>query len=352
MLNGNGKVFGKNPSQWAALRDGRVPADWLLQPHVQGEHMLHQDGAPHRRLRRLVSGAFTPARVDAQRPWIARIVDDLLDSMAKQVEADIVPAFAEQLPVAVTSQLLGVPVHDRHRMRGWTRVLFAHTSTPGEVIAAAQGMVGYLHELVELKRRTGGDDLTTALVEAHDGDALSARELIDSLYLLLIAGHETAVHMLGQAVVNLLTHPAQLALAIQGNRWADVVEETLRLNPPVTASAFHYALRDTELAGVTIPAGDAVVVCIGGAATDPDQHGGHADRFDIDRERREHLSFGHGPHYCLGAPLARVEGQIALARLFERFPDLKLTVAPHEIRYSPSLFTYGPLSVPVSTARP
>jgi cytochrome P450 len=353
VLDGEGKVFGKHSSHWAALRDGRVPADWPFLPVVLGEHLLHQDGDAHLRLRRLMSTGFTPARVLALRPRIEQIVDDLLDRViadaADGKDIDLVPAFAEKLPIAVISELFGVPETERDKIRGWTRVLFAHTTTPEEAAAAHQRLVGFLHDLVDAKRRTVGDDLTSALVTAHDGgDSLSTPELIDCLFLLLIAGHETSLHMLGQGVINLLSHPEQLVLTKAGDRWDDVVEETLRLSPPVAAAMFRYALTDVEVADVTIPAGDAVLLCYGGAATDPDQHGPGASEFHINRERREHLAFSHGPHYCLGAPLARLEGRVGLERLFERLPHIGLAVEPDEIPYSPSFLTYGPLSVPVS----
>jgi 2-hydroxy-5-methyl-1-naphthoate 7-hydroxylase len=354
VLDGDDRHFGKHVSHWKALKEGRVPQDWALLPIVVGEHMLMQDGAQHRRLRRLLSRAFTPARVEALRPDLETMADGLLEQLTAEVvggaSADVVRKYAEPLPIAVISELFGVPEAERDGIREWTRVLYSHTSTPEQAGSAYQDLVGCLSNLVEAKRRQPGDDLTTALVLAHDeDDGLSAQELVDSLFLLLIAGHETSVHMLGHAVVNLLTHPDQLARAVEEDRWDDVVEETLRLNPPVAGSVFRYALRDVEVAGVTIPAGDPVLLCIGGAATDPEHHGPDAARFDITREQRGHLAFGHGPHFCMGAPLARLEGRIALSRLFARLPDLSLACSPDDIPYSPSFLTYGPLHIPVRT---
>ncbi len=234
----------------------------------------------------------------------------------------------------------GVPEPWRAPLRGWTRTLVAQDSTAEQITAAVQELIGYLGRLVAEKRHESGDDLTTALVRARDDqDRLSAGELVDSLFLLLIAGHETAVHMLGHAIVDLLAHPEQLARA--------QAEETLRLHPPIAAAIFRYALRPVEIAGVPIAEGEAVMVCFGGAATDPARYGPDADTFDITRGERDHLAFGYGVHTCLGAPLARMEAGVALPRLFDRLPQPAAAVPLGEIPYSRSFLTYGPQSIPV-----
>ncbi|MEV0850145.1 cytochrome P450 [Streptomyces sp. NPDC049954] len=352
VLDGDDRAFGKHVTHWKALNEGRVPKDWVLMPIVVGDHMLMRDGAEHRRLRRLLAKAFTPARVEGLRPRLEAITDDLLDRLADDLggaePTDLTALFAEPLPIAVISELFGIPEARRPGIREATRVLYSHTSTPGQAHEAHRDLVTSLRDLVQEKRHHPGDDLTTALVHARDEEqGLTEQELVDSLFLLLIAGHETSVHMLGHALVHLLRHPDQLASALAGDRWDAVVDETLRLNPPVAASVFRYALRDVRVAGVTIPAGDPVLLCLGGAATDPEHHGPDVDRFDIAREQRGHLAFGHGPHFCLGAPLARLEGRTALSRLFRRFPGLTLACSPEDVPYSPSFLTYGPLSVPV-----
>jgi cytochrome P450 len=357
VLTGDDKMFGKHSSHWAALQDGAVPADWPLLPLVLGEHMLVQDGAAHRRLRGLLSSAFTPSRVEALRPRVRQITDELCDSVATRGAhgdaVDLIPVFADQLPMAVICELFGVPGPDRAQLRGWTQALFSHLNTAEETHAAQQNLVGYLTSLLEEKRRNPGEDLTTALVQGHDDDnKLSAQELVDCLFLLIVAGNETTVHLLGHAIVGLLTNPDQLALAAAEDRWTDVVEEALRRTPPVAGAIFRYALEPMELAGVPIAAGDPLLLCIGGAATDPEHHGADADRFDITREQQGHLAFGHGPHFCLGAPLARLEGEIALRALFTRLPDMRLAIASSDIPYSPSFLTYGPLSLPVFTGTP
>ena len=164
---------------------------------------------------------------------------------------------------------------------------------------------------------------------------------------MLIAGHETTLHLIGNAVVALLTHPEQLAAVVESDRWSDAIEETLRLHSPVAGAIFRYALQDVTVAGVRIGAGDAVYLCYNGAATDPATYGEDAAHFDIDRKNRSHLAFGHGPHFCLGAPLARLEARVALSRLFRRYPAMELTVDPDEVPYTPSFIVNGPLNVPV-----
>ncbi|MFD0689769.1 cytochrome P450 family protein [Actinomadura fibrosa] len=355
VLSGDDKAFGKHSSHWAAMRDGTVPPDWPLLPLVLGEHMLVRDGARHRRLRGLLSKAFTRARVEALRPWVEKMIDALLDRIVAESDGgrapvDLVPLFTEPVPTAVICELFGVPEPWRAPLRGWTRTLVAQDSSAAEIDAAIQELMACLGRLTEEKRHEPGDDLATALVRAHDdGDRLSAQELVDNLFLLLIAGHETTVHLLGHAVANLLAHPGQLARARAGGLWRDVVEETLRLRPPIAAAIFRYALRPVRIAGVPIPAGDALMVCFGGAATDPARYGPDADAFDITREEREHLAFGHGVHTCLGASLARMEADIALPRLFGRLPRMKAAVPLDEIPYSRSFLTYGPQSIPVLT---
>jgi 2-hydroxy-5-methyl-1-naphthoate 7-hydroxylase len=348
VLSGDNSRFAKHSSHWAALRNGEVPANWPFLPLVYGEHMLMRDGDDHRRLRSLVSRDFTPARVEALRPRITEIVDGLVaDVAAAGPEVDLVPTFTERLPMAVICELLGIPAAERPNLRSWTEILFSHTSKPEENLAAGAALLEYLGNLAEHKRVSPGPDLTSALVRGEDDDKLSLQELVDCLFLLIIAGHETTVHLLGNAIVSLLANPDQRRLAVEDNRWEDVVEETLRRTPPVSGDLFRYALVPTDIAGVRIATGDAILLCLGAAATDPAQHGPTATQFDITRQQTGHLAFGHGPHFCLGAPLARLEAQIALPTLFQHLPNLKPATPLHQIPYSPSFLTYGPSSLPV-----
>jgi 2-hydroxy-5-methyl-1-naphthoate 7-hydroxylase len=347
VLRGDDRLFAKNISKWKAYTEGRVPDDWVLMPFTRGEHMLMQDGAVHARLRRLVSSAFTPARVEGLEPFIEQLVDGLLDRL--DTTADLVADLAERVPMAVIAELFGVPHDDRANLRRWTSILFSAAATPEQATTAGRDLTAYLQVLIESKRQRREDDLTSALVRAHeDGGHLSTQELVDSLQLMLVAGHETTIHLITNAVVALLTHPEQLAAVVEQDRWSDAIEETLRVHSPVAGAIFRYALEEVVVAGVTIPAGDAVYLCYSGAATDPAQYGEDARYFDIDRKNRNHLAFGHGPHFCLGAPLARLEARIVLRRLFERFPNMKLSVDPEDIPQTPSFIMNGPLHVPVS----
>ncbi|MBC6461517.1 cytochrome P450 family protein [Actinomadura sp. HBU206391] len=350
MLGHDNELVSMNPKHWVALHDGTIPPDWPLRALIEGDHLQVLDGADHRRLRSLIGRAFTAARVEALAPRIEEMTAELLDDVVATGDGvDLASAFTEPLPMSVICELYGIPEPERSPLRTWTNTLITPTST-GEQTQAAQGeMFGYLTELVERKRRDPGEDLTTGLVRAHDeGDRLSSTELVTNLFLILMAGHETTVRMLGHAIVSLCTHPEQRALAVSGDLWPQVVEETLRNHPSVITAPFRYTVTDVTLAGVRVPAGEALLSCYGGAGTDTDQYGETADRFDITREQKGHLSFGHGPHFCIGASLARLEGRIALSALFTRLPRLRLAIDADRIPYSPSFITYGPLSLPVN----
>lgn len=343
-------VFSRDPRHWHALRDDTVPPDWPLLPLVSGDHLQVKDGADHRRLRGLIARAFTAARVEALAPRIAETTAALIERIAEAGDGvDLVTAFNEPLPMSVICDLYGVPAPDRARLRGWTVTLLSHTSTGQEAATAHQELLAYLASLVELKRREPGDDLTTGLVRAHDEeDRLSDGELVSALWVMLIAGHETTVHLLGNAIVALCAHPEQRALAIARDLWPEVVEEILRYRSSVIGSPFRYTVTDATVEGVDIPAGEALWLSYAHIGTDTARYGDDADRFDITREQTGHLAFGHGPHFCIGAPLARLEARIALAALFGRFPELSLAVDPGAIPYTPSHITYGPMSLPVN----
>ncbi|MFI6785917.1 cytochrome P450 [Nonomuraea sp. NPDC050383] len=350
ILAGDNKTFLRDPSHWPALHDGSIPEDWPLRAIVQGGHLATMDGADHRRLRGLVGKAFTPARVQALEPRIQQIIDGLLDDVVAAGDGvDLVPAFTEALPMWVICELFGVPAEDRLRLREWTAALLAHTTPPEVAFATQNELQAFLHDLVERKQREPGDDLTSGLVQARDeGDSLTTDELVGVLWLMLVAGHETTVHLLGHAIVALAQSPGQLDLAKAGERWADVVEETLRYRHSVMMTSFRFTAEDVNVAGVHIPKGRAVGVVYQASGVDPAQHGESADRFDITREQTGHLGFGHGPRYCIGAPLARMESRLALASLYRRLPRLSLAIDPGVIPYSPSFFTIGPLSLPVN----
>ncbi|GHE77789.1 cytochrome P450 [Amycolatopsis deserti] len=350
VLAGDNKTFARDPKHWPALHDGSIPADWPLRSIVQGDHLSTKDGADHRRLRGLVGKAFTPARVLDLEPRIQALVEELLDGVvAAGDRVDLVPSFTEVLPMAVICELFGVPGPERMRLRRWTATLLAHTTPAEEAFATQEALMAYLRDLVERKKAQPGDDLTTSLVQARDeGDQLTTDELVGVLWLMLIAGHETTVHLLGNAVIALSRNPGQLELAKREDRWADVVEETIRYRHSVMMTSFRFTLADVTIAGVDIPKGNAVGVVYQACGLDPEVYGETAGEFDITREQGANLGFGHGPRYCIGAPLARLESRLALAALYRRLPGLTLAVDPDDIPYSPSFFTIGPLSIPVN----
>ncbi|WP_433474801.1 cytochrome P450 family protein [Spirillospora sp. CA-142024] len=340
----NDKVYARNARNWLALHDGTIPAEWPFRALVEGEHMAVQDGLDHRRLRTMVNKVFTPARVAKLAPRIEEITASLLDDLAAAGDgADLVPLFGEALPMQVICELFGIPQSERAPFRAWTEAVL---SASAQAVEARMAMVDYLARFADRRRGDPRDDLTSMLIKVQeDGEVtLSDGELADLLLLFVIAGHETTKHLLDNAVVALSLHPDQRDLAIRDGLWEQVVEETLRRYPSVPMAIFRFTTQDTKLAEVELPVGAALLLSLSG--TDPVHHGADADLFDITRTQKAHLAFGHGPHFCIGAPLARLEGKIGLDALYRRFPKLRMAVDPAELVYT-SFTTSGPASLPV-----
>ncbi|SER98665.1 cytochrome P450 family protein [Actinokineospora terrae] len=292
-------------------------------------HMLNMDPPDHTRLRKLVNKAFTVRGVSHLRPRVERITSDLLDALDGLDEVDLIPALAFPVPMTVICELLGVPESDREAFHGWTSTLLSTASTATEITEAGVAAGGYVMELIESKRSTPGEDLLTALVEARsDGDRLSENELLSMAFLLLLAGHETTVNLIANGVLSLLQSPAQAA-ALRANPalLPRAVEELLRFESPVNTATMRYTTEPIVVAGVEIPADEFVVVALSSANRD-DTAFPDPDVLDIERDLNTHLAFGHGIHYCVGAPLARMEGEVAIGALLARFPDLALTSTP------------------------
>ncbi|MDU0287886.1 cytochrome P450 [Saccharothrix longispora] len=336
---------------WTAWAAGEVPDDWPLHLWVSVRNMFNASGDDHRRLRSLVSRAFTPRRVESLRPEVERIVTRLLDSLdAGGDTADLREAYANPLPIEVICLLLGIPDRARPELRALVDAVFDTASTPESASANRERLYRTLGELVEAKRATPGDDLISGLIAAHDeGDgSLTATELVDTLVLLISAGYETTVNLLDHAVTALLAHPDQLRLVRTGERgWGDVVDETLRWQAPVANLPLRYAVEDVRVGDVVIRRGEAILAAFAGAGRDPLHHGPTADEYDLTRPDKAHLAFGHGVHYCLGAPLARLEAEVALPALFARFPDLALAVPVEDLRPVRSFISNGHLELPV-----
>ncbi|RDI54252.1 cytochrome P450 family protein [Nocardia mexicana] len=339
------KLFSKNAANCPALRDGTIPADWPLRALTDIDHMLNLDGLDHRRLRKTIGQAFSPARVAALEPAVEKIAANLIAAFPETDEIDLVSHFTTPLPVRVICALFGVPPGEQGQIKDWTAAIVSATATAEQAQNAMIGMIGYFTELLERKRREPGDDLTSALLQANTDNDLTTEELVNMLWLVIVAGHETTVHLLSNAVVVLCTHPEQRAEAVAGDRWADVVEEVLRYDSSVVGALMRYARTDVTVADVEVPAG-SMMLWTGGVGRDA-RHYPDADTFDINHDHRDQLAFGRGPHFCLGAPLARLESRIALSMLFNRFPHLELACDPADISYATQISTTGPLELPV-----
>ncbi|GAB2870782.1 cytochrome P450 family protein [Streptomyces mayteni] len=341
----------------AALGDPRLVKAFPTDPGEEepdrfapGPHLLITDPPDHTRLRRLVSREFTPGRIEALAPRVQQITDTLLDELlaAPERHGDLVSAFSFPLPITVICELLGVPYLDRDRFRAWSQVV---TGAPDADTATATlvAMTEYLTGLLAAKRERPGDDLLSALLHTADtaGDRLSQDELLAMCWLLLIAGHETTVGLISNGVLALLRHPEQLAaLRADWSLLDNAVEEILRYDGPVPAPTVRFAAEPVEIGGTVIPRRDMVLPVLGDADRDPARFP-EPTRFDIRRETRGHLAFGHGIHYCLGAPLARLEGRVALRALLERAPELALDAHPAALSWHPGVLIRGPLHLPI-----
>lgn len=321
-----------------------------LRPYMRAS-ILDVSGADHVRLRKLVSRAFTVRRVNGLRPRVEEITTALLDGLDGSV--DLMPAYAHPLPITVICELVGVPESDRPL---WGVVDAANAAEQTAVGMALWDIVTYTHELIEQRRREPADDLITDLVRAQDedGDRLTDVELVTMVVGLVSAGHETTKHLIANGTLALLTHPDQLAvLRRDPTLWPNAVNELMRWCGPVQVGQVRYATEDAELAGVTVRAGEAVQVVLVSASHDPRVYDDPA-RLDVTRrppERGEgHLGFGHGFHFCLGAALARQEGEVALRSLFDRFPGIALETSEPRWAQVPGMRQLATLPVRLRSA--
>jgi 2-hydroxy-5-methyl-1-naphthoate 7-hydroxylase len=346
----------KDPRQhWPRFIEGEIVGKWPLYLQVSVDNMFTAYGRAHRRLRRLVAPAFSARRLDGMLPTVERTTAALLDELDSQPGpvVDLRAAYAVRLPVQVISELLGVPGDMRLRFKETIDRIWNTTSTAEEAMAATTDVYDMLTDLIGRKRADPADDMTTALIAARDDEngetALTDRELTDTLLLVIAAGYETTVNLIDNAVTALLASPDQLAHVRAGRAtWSDVVEEALRYAAPVSHMPMRYAVEDIEVAGWgTIRKGDAILPSFGAASDSPMHLGSSAGTFDVTRPGKSHIAFGHGVHFCLGAPLARAEGAIALARLFERFPELRLSVPLTDLDPVPSILGNGHIALPV-----
>ncbi|MFI7242903.1 cytochrome P450 family protein [Streptomyces qinglanensis] len=322
-------------------------------------HLLNIDPPDHTRLRRLVSTAFTPRRVAAFAPRVRELADGLIDSFAPRGEADLIHEYAFPLPIYAICDMLGVPQEDQEDFRTWAGMMIHQPGSPrGGVGRAVKRMRGYLAELIHRKRAEsdtaeGGGDLISGLIRASDhGEHLTENEAAAMAFILLFAGFETTVNLIGNGTFALLRHPEQRAVLQRAVAEGDekllggAVEELLRYDGPVELATWRFAARDLVLGGQRVREGEAVLVVLAAADRDPAKFSA-PDTLDLARQDNQHLGYGHGIHYCLGAPLARLEGRTALAALLHRLPDLRLAADPDTLHRRGGLIMRGLRTLPV-----
>ncbi|MFE7665640.1 cytochrome P450 family protein [Streptomyces celluloflavus] len=343
-----GKHHSRGNAAWRA-RASIMPEPQHSQLQV---HLLHQDPPRHTALRRLITDAFAPLRVDGLRPRLQALADALLDELPATGHADLVDAFAARFPFQVLAEVIGLPPEFQRRFdRDWGKVVQPVGPTdPGRAAyeARLRGLQRYIADLVVHKRREYGEDLLSRLVAARDGGRLDQEELDSMIFQLLVAGQEPVTQQITTALLTLLRHPRHLAaLARRPELLPRAVEELLRHDSAFELTTWRFFAEDADLHGTRIPAGDSVIVSLCAANRDP-RHFADADTLDFDRPHRTHLAFGHGTHFCPGAALARVELRIALGTLLRRLSGLQLAVPEAELRWTPAVLARGVDRLPVT----
>jgi cytochrome P450 len=348
------RAFSSDERNWVRFRRmiGRDVRAGLPDPYADGViSMLRVDPPDHTRLRTLVSKAFTPRAVERLRPRIAAVVGELLDALAGRDTFDLMQGFASPLPVVIIGEMLGVAVADRARFRHWSNEairLLGEGSRADRRRAwqALTEMRAWLGEQIAERRRAPREDLLSAMIAAEEaGDRLSERELFATCVLLLVAGNETTTNLIGNGVIALLRHPDQLArLRHDPAHMPAAVEELVRFDSPVQITS-RMVVEERELHGHRMRRGQQIVLVIGAGNRDPARYA-DPERLDLDRPDTRPLSFGHGLHYCLGAQLARLEAQIGLVHLLERYPALRFADAP--IAWGDNMILRGPRVLPLA----
>jgi cytochrome P450 len=340
-------------NHWPAFINGQVPPDWEMISWVAMDNVSTAFGKEHVRLRRLVGKAFTPRRTEAIRPRIVDLANTLVDGLATAAAGEVVDLrerFAYPLPAMLVADLIGMSEQARAATAKVIDLMVDTTVTPEQAQGVLLGWRGAMADLIASKRLAPGEDITSDLVAARDedGSRLTEQELADTIFAILGAGSETTINFFDNAITALLSHPEQLELVLSGQRsWDDVIDETLRVECPLAHLPMRYAVRDIELDGVTIPEGDPILINYSAYGRDPALHGNSAGDFDITRDDKQHLSFGHGPHYCLGAGIARLVANIGLSTLFGRFPELSLAVSTRQLLPLPTFIMNGHRALPV-----
>jgi cytochrome P450 len=338
---------------WPAFINGEIGPEFPLIGWVMMENMTTSDGEDHARLRKLIAKTFTLRRVEAMRPQIEKIVNTLLDDLAAEppgAVVDIKARYAEALPTQVVCDLFGIPEEYRADVLRGGQVNVETTINHEEAVANVEQWHDAINQVIQLRRQDLGDDLISGMITAQeeDGSRLNDSEMAGTVHLMLGAGSETTTNLISNATLAMLTHPDQFELVKSGQlSWKEVIEETLRVESPIAQLPFRFTTEEVEIAGVTIPKGDPVLIGFAASGRDRELHGESAALFDVTRADKEHLSFGHGVHFCIGAPLGRLEAAIALPALFERFPDLALAIEPDELEPQGTFLLNGRAEVPV-----
>lgn len=313
-------------------------------------NMIDADAPDHTRLRSLVHQAFMPRLIAQMQARIHRLAHELIDRVEAKGEMDLVHDFALPIPLVVISEMLGVAEPDRAAFHRWSNVMVNVTKPSNGILAipSLYKLLRFLRRLFREHRLNPQDDLTSALLQAEsEGSQLSEDELIGMVALLLSAGHETTVNLIGNGVLALLTHPAELdRLRTEPELMKSAVEELVRYTPPVLFATTRYAREDIVIAGTRIPKGESVLAALGSANHDESKFES-PETLILDRQNNKHVGFGSGMHYCLGAPLARLESSIAFQVLFERLPNIRLAVNPENLRWNSNLITRGAKAIPV-----
>jgi len=340
-------------NHWPAFQSGEVPQDWEMISWVAMDNMVTAHGKHLIRLRKLIAKAFTARRVALLRPRVVELVNQLLDGVAASPDevVDLRAAFCYPLPARLVADLIGMSEEHRAQTAKAMDLMVDTTVSPEQAHAILSGWRTAMDDLIAEKRANPGEDIASDLIAARDdesGSKLTDVELTDTIFAILGAGSETTINFLDNAITALVSHPEQLEMVKSGQiSWEDVIEETLRVECPLASLPLRYAVVDIELDGVTIPQGDPILINYAAAGRDPALHGDSAEDFDITRKDKTAVSFGHGPHYCLGAGIARMVAGIGLSTLFERFPDLSLAVSKDELQPLPTFIMNGHRSLPV-----
>jgi cytochrome P450 len=315
-------------------------------------HMLNSDPPYHTRLRGLVSKAFTLRRMESFRPRIAQLVEQMLDALEGRDEADLVGEYAQPLPIVIICDVLGIPFEDREMFQRWA-VQLVGAGQPAEVVeAASRHVYEYGKQVIEIKRKHPADDMMSALAQETDKDRLTDIELTAMIFLFTVAGHITSQHTLSNGVLALLEHPEELEkLRADTSLIPAAIDELMRYDGPVGVATFRFTGEEVTVGDVTVPANEILALSMLSAHRDetrfPDPN-----RLDVTRRPNGVLAFGHGPHFCIGQPLAKIQTEIALRRLLERYPHLRLTADPATLKWESSALLRGVISLPVSVTPP